>query len=139
MEPVHFIKFEKKIFKVLKFVKKWSNLQDCYGYTPLHVAAATIRVSVPEKIRICRFLLSKGADPEMENKYRQTATDFEFWETNKSEIEGKHENDQNVNENENSNLNDDQWSLFSNKRIWYWNHTFFGVFFYSMLFNLYLE
>jgi hypothetical protein len=44
----------------------------------------------------------------MENKYRQTATDFKFWENNQSEIEGKQENDQNVNENDNSNLNDNQ-------------------------------
>jgi len=42
------------------------------------------------------------------DKYRQTATDFKFWENNESEIEGKQENDQNVNEKDNSNLNDDQ-------------------------------
>ena len=69
-------------------------LQDISGYTPLHVAAATIRVIDPDKIRICRFILEKGGDPDIENKYRQTPTDFKFWENNKDEIEN--ENDQNV-------------------------------------------
>ncbi len=67
--------------------EKTLHFQDTSLYTPLHIAAATIRVNDLRKIELCRFLLSEGAVKDLENKHRHTATDFQFWMNNKSAIE----------------------------------------------------